>query len=77
MKNTKGEYYELVVLGASGFTVLLVIRGARKRFFRTAVSMVSMILVLLIVSWINPYVGEFYGKALRYMILFRKTVSGF
>ncbi|MCH1984406.1 CvpA family protein [Ruminococcus sp. OA3] len=41
------------------FTVLLIIRGARKGFFRTAVSMVSMILVLLIVSWINPYVGEF------------------
>lgn len=41
------------------FTVLLIIRGARKGFFRTAVSMVSMILILLIVSWINPYVGEF------------------
>lgn len=45
------------------FTVLLVIRGARKGFFRTAVSMVSMILVLLIVSWINPYVGEFLRKS--------------
>lgn len=41
------------------FTVLLIIRGARKGFFRTAISMISMILVLLIVSWINPYIGKF------------------
>lgn len=41
------------------FVVLCVMRGARKGFIKTAVSMVSMILVLLIVSWINPYIGEF------------------
>ncbi|HIS25523.1 MAG TPA: CvpA family protein [Candidatus Pullilachnospira intestinigallinarum] len=38
---------------------LFVIQGARKGLVRTAVSMVSVILVIAAVSWINPYVGDF------------------
>lgn len=38
---------------------LFVIQGARKGLVRTAVSMVSVILVLVAVSWINPYMGDF------------------
>ena len=41
------------------FTVLSVIRGGRKGFVRTAVSMVSLILVMVIAAWVNPYVGRF------------------
>lgn len=41
------------------FVVFFVMRGAQKGFIKTAVSMLSMILVLVIVSWINPYIGEF------------------
>ena len=38
---------------------LFVIQGARKGMVRTAVSMVSFILVIVAVSWINPYMGDF------------------
>ena len=41
------------------FTVLSVIRGGRKGFVRTAVSMVSLILVMVIAALVNPYVGRF------------------
>lgn len=41
------------------FLVICMISGARKGFFRTAVSMVFMVLVLFLTSWINPYVGQF------------------
>lgn len=41
------------------FTVSSVIRGGRKGFARTAISMVSLILVMLIAAWINPYAGRF------------------
>ncbi|MGI6006983.1 MAG: CvpA family protein [Ruminococcus sp.] len=41
------------------FTVLSVIRGGRKGFVRTAVSMVSLILVMVVAAWLNPYVGRF------------------
>lgn len=42
-----------------GFLIICMINGARKGFFRTAVSMVFMVLVLFLTSWINPYVGRF------------------
>ena len=38
---------------------LFVIQGARKGMVRTAVSMVSFILVIVAASWINPYMGDF------------------
>lgn len=38
---------------------LFVIQGARKGLVRTAVSMVSFLLVIVAVSWINPYMGDF------------------
>lgn len=38
---------------------LFVIQGARKGLVRTAVSMVSFLLVIVAASWINPYMGEF------------------
>lgn len=38
---------------------LFVIQGARKGLVRTAVSMVSFLLVMVAASWINPYIGEF------------------
>lgn len=41
------------------FVAACMVMGARRGFFRTAVSMVFMILVLLVTSWINPYVGKF------------------
>lgn len=41
------------------FVVLSAIRGGRKGFARTAVSMISLILVMVIAAWVNPYVGRF------------------
>ena len=46
------------------FTVLSVIRGGRKGFVRTAVSMVSLILVMVIAAWVNPYVGRFLRESI-------------
>ena len=48
------------------FTVLSVIRGGRKGFVRTAVSMVSLILVMVIAAWVNPYVGRFLRESTRF-----------
>lgn len=38
---------------------LFVIQGARRGLVRTAVSMVFFILVIVAVSWLNPYVSDF------------------
>jgi len=47
-------FYVLLV-----FVAICMIAGARKGFVRTAVSMVFMILVMVVASWLNPYVGKF------------------
>jgi len=47
-------FYVLLV-----FVAICMIAGARKGFVRTAVSMVFMILVMMLASWLNPYVGKF------------------
>jgi len=47
-------FYVLLV-----FVAICMIAGARKGFVRTAVSMVFMILVMVLASWLNPYVGKF------------------
>ncbi|NCB93475.1 MAG: CvpA family protein [Clostridia bacterium] len=39
--------------------VVCVIQGYRKGMIRTAISMVSFIIVLYVTSWISPYVGDF------------------
>lgn len=47
-------FYVLLV-----FVAICMIAGARKGFVRTAVSMVFMILVMVVASWLNPYAGKF------------------
>lgn len=39
--------------------VLSIVQGIRKGMVRTAISMVSFLLVLLAVSWLNPYVSGY------------------
>lgn len=41
------------------FVALLVLRGAKRGFVKTIVSMGSMVLILVIVSWINPHMSDF------------------
>lgn len=47
-------FWILLIFGA-----LSALRGAQKGFMKTAVSMFAMIFVLAVVSWVNPYVGDF------------------
>ena len=42
-----------------GFIILSVFLGGRRGFFKTAISMLFMILVLVLSSLLNPYVGRF------------------
>ena len=42
-----------------GFIIFSVFWGGRRGFFKTAISMVFMILVLVLSSLLNPYVGKF------------------
>lgn len=39
--------------------VLFMLQGFRKGLIRTAVSMVSFVIVMLVTAWLNPYVGDF------------------
>lgn len=42
-----------------GFIVFNMFMGARKGFFKTAISMVFLVLVLVLASLLNPYVAKF------------------
>ena len=42
-----------------GFMILCMIFGARKGLLRMVVSMVFMILVLILASWLSPHIGRF------------------
>ncbi len=41
------------------FISLMMLRGGRRGFARSIVSMLSLVLVMLLASWINPYVSDF------------------
>lgn len=54
---------------------LFVIQGVRKGLVRTAVSMVFFILVIVAVSWLNPYVSDFIREKTRWQEQIRERTE--
>ncbi len=66
------------------FTILMAIRGADKGFLRMALSLASMVIIMLLASWLNPYVGSFMKTTPVYTVVksecgnfFEKKISSY